>query len=83
MNLPVLWAETMLKGKLEKDPTKKIEDGFRAMVEPIDYGKRVTAGNTEWGEWLRDFREAKCPFYYNENDIEPFLYMCRNWELLS
>ena len=53
------------------------------MVEPIDYGKRVTAGNTEWGEWLRDFREAKCPFYYNENDIEPFLYMCRNWELLS
>ena len=82
MNLPVLWAGAMLSGTLE-DPTKPIEEGFMAMVEPIDYGKRVPTGKAEWGEWLRDFREAKCPFYYSEEDIEPFLYMCRNWEKLS
>ena len=83
MNLPVLWAETMLSKKLKADPTKPIEDGFMAMVEPIDYGKRVPTGRAEWGEWLRDFKEAKCLFYYNEKDIEPFLYMCRNWEKMS
>ena len=83
MNLPILWAETMLSGKLEEDLTKPIEEGFMAMVEPIDYGKRVPTGRAEWGEWLRDFREAKCPFYYNKEDIEPFLYMCRNWEKMS
>ena len=83
MNLPILWAEAMLTGKLDDDPTKPIEDGFMAMVEPIDYGKRVPTGKAEWGEWLRDFREAKCPFYYSRDDIEPFLYMCRNWEKMS
>ena len=83
MNLPILWAEAMLTGKLDDDPTKPIEDGFMAMVEPIDYGKRVPTGKAEWGEWLRDFREAKCPFYYSKDDIEPFLYMCRNWEKMS
>lgn len=55
----------------------------RVTVEPIDYGKRVPTGRAEWGEWLRDFRQAKCPFYYSEDDIEPFLYMCRNWEKMS
>lgn len=83
MNLIVLWAEAMLSGTLKKNPARAIKDGFTAMVEPIDYGKRVPTGRAEWGEWLRDFREAKCPFYYNKDDIEPFLYMCRNWEKMS
>lgn len=83
MNLPILWAETMLTGKLDYDPTKLIEKGFMAMVEPIDYGKRVITKKIEFGEWLRDFREAKCLFYYNKNDMEPFFYMCRNWEKMS
>lgn len=83
MNLPILWAETMLTGKLDYDPSKEIEEGFMAMVEPIDYGKRVSTGKAELGEWLRDFREVKCPFYYSKEDIEPFLFMCRNWKKMS
>ena len=83
MNLPIMWAGTMLSGKLEDDLKVMVEDDFMAMVEPIDYGKRVPTGKAELGEWLRDFKEAKCPFYYNKDDIEPFLYMCRNWEQLS
>lgn len=83
MNLPILWAQTMLKGKLEDDVVMPIEEGFMAMVEPIDYGKRVSVGRIEIGEWLRDFKEAKCTFYYSEDDIEPFLYMCRRWEMMS
>lgn len=83
MNLPILWAETMLTGELQTNPKKEIEEGFMAMVEPIDYGKRVPTKRAEWGEWLRDFKEAKCTFYYEKDDIEPFLYMCRNWERMS
>lgn len=83
MNLILLWAEVMLSGALKDNPTRQIEDGFTAMVEPIDYGKRVPTGRAEWGEWLQDFREANCPFYYSKDDIEPFLYMCRNWEKMS
>lgn len=83
MNLIILWCEAMLTGKLEKDWIVKIDDGFMAMVEPIDYGKRVKEGRAELGEWLKDFKEAKCTFYYNQDDIEPFLYMCHNWEKMS
>ena len=83
MNLPVLWAKTMIDGKLENDPTVKIENEFMAMVEPIDYGKRVVTGRASWGEWLRDFKQAKCLYYYSEDDIEPFLFMCKNWEKMS
>ena len=83
MNLPILWAKTTLSNRLDIDPAVKIEDGFTAMVEPIDYGKRVPTGRASLGEWLRDFRQTKCPFYYSEDDIEPFLFMCRNWEKMS
>ena len=63
MNLPVLWAEAMITGKLRDDIRNEVPDGFTAMVEPIDYGKRVKEGRAEWGEWLRDFKEAGCTFY--------------------
>lgn len=83
MNLPLLWAESMLSGELRTDARKEIPMNFTAMVEPIDYNKRVKEGRAEWGEWLKDFREAGCTFYYDKDDIEPFLYMCRNWEKLG
>lgn len=83
MNLPVLWAQAMLTGRVEPGAEKTVSEGFTAMVEPIDYGKRVTTGTIEPGEWLADFKRAGCPFYYSEDDIEPFLYVCRNWEYLS
>lgn len=83
MNLPVLWAQTMLGNPISSEVKKPIEGTFTAMVEPIDYGKRVVPGKTELGEWLKDFKESQCPFYYSKDDIEPFLFMCRNWEKLS
>ena len=83
MNLSVLWAEAMLTDSLPENMERKIPEDFMAMVEPIDYGKRVPTGRVEWGEWLRDFKEAECTFYYNKEDIEPFLFMCRNWEKMS
>lgn len=83
MNLPILWAQTMLSGSLPENSRKEIGENFNAMVEPIDYAKRVKGGLATVGEWLKDFKQAKCAFYYNEDDIEPFYECVRNWERLG
>ena len=50
------------------------------MVEPIDYEKRVRAGKVSMMEWAADFRNAKCTYYYNESDLEPYHEMCKAFE---
>lgn len=81
MNLPELWIEGMLKGKLP-DHAKKEFKPFTAMVEPIDYQKRVVERNMDVKRWVADVLGCKCLFYYNKNDLEPFLEMVRNNEKL-
>lgn len=83
MNLITLWSEAMLTKRLPDNSKKNVADNFMAMVEPIDYGKRVKTGKIELGTWLKDFKEANCTFYYSKEDSEPFMFMCRNWERLS
>ncbi len=81
MNLPELWIKGMLKGKLPDD-SKKTFEPFTAMVEPIDYQKRVIERNMDLKTWVSDLLDCKCPFYYNKNDLEPFFEMIRNNEKL-
>ena len=83
MNLPVLWGESMLAGKIPDNVYKTIPDHFMAMVEPIDYGKRVDTGKITPAEWIADFKDAKATFYYDEDDREPFFVMMKNWENLK
>ena len=83
MPLPVLWAEAMLTGKLPEGAYKDIPDGFTAMVEPIDYSKRVKGGKTTAAQWLYDFKRCECPFYYSKDDPEPFMEMLSHWEELG
>lgn len=78
MNLPVLWARTMLESKIPKDALKKIDIPFTAMVEPIDFQKRVIDRNYDLESWYRDFLNAKCKYYFNENDLKPFFTMLEN-----
>lgn len=82
MPLPVLWAKTMLTGRLE-DVYMEIPNGFTAMVEPIDYAKRVKGGKISAAEWLFDFKRCECPFYYSKNDPEPFYEMLSHWDELG
>lgn len=84
MPFPILWAEAMLSGSINQVwNTGVIPKKYMAMIEPVDYAKRVKTGKIELGEWLRDFKSTQCPFYYDEDDIEPFLEMVRNWEVYS
>ncbi len=83
MNLPFLWVEGMVNGKLPEDARKEIDKPFNAMVEPIDYGKRVDTKKITIGEWLSDFKEAKCLYYYSKDDLMPFYEMVNNWGILK
>lgn len=78
--LPYLWANAMLTGQA---PEQKIFEPFIAMVEPIDYGLRVDKGLCSMQEWLTDFKRAKCTYYYNEKDMEPWYVMIKNWDKLK
>lgn len=83
MPLPYIWVKGMLEGSIPDSALKKVPEGFTAMVEPIDYAKRIELGvSTPW-EWLADFKKANCGFYYSENDLEPFYEMVKNWDKLS
>lgn len=83
MSIPYLWAEATLSGVINDSWYKPIPDHYTAMVEPIDYGKRVIEGHTSLADWLIDFKNAGCTFYLSEKDPEPFYEMVRNWESLS
>ena len=83
MSLPVLWAKSMLSGKVDESDYKEIPEGFTAMVEPIDYAKRVKTGKCDLAQWLIDFKEAGCGFYYSKDDIEPWRVVVENWDQLG
>lgn len=84
MPLPVMWAESMLQGSISRDAMPdRIPDNFTAMIEPVDYAKRVEGGMTGLGQWMMDFKSTQCPFYYDKEDPEPFLEMVRNWRVFS
>ena len=78
--LPYLWAQAMLTGKA---PEQKQFEPFIAMVEPIDFGLRVDKGVCTLAEWLTDFKRAKCTYYYNELDMEPWNVVVKNWDKLK
>lgn len=79
MPLPNLWIKGMENGYID-DAARKTFEPFTSMSEIIDYGKRVDGGLCSIGEWLKDFREAKCLYIYDEDDIGPWEEACRNWE---
>lgn len=82
MNLPVLWGESMLSGRIG-DCRKEVPEGFKGIVEPIDYGKRVDAGKITPAQWLADFKDAAVTYYYDKEDPAPYYVMMENWERLK
>jgi len=70
----------MINGFID-DSDKKCFDEFMSMSEIIDYNKRVDSGMVPFPEWIKDFKEAKCTYYYNKDDIAPFEYVKYKLEL--
>lgn len=73
MNLPILWSKCMC-GECEFDAssfTKKIPRGFTALAELEDFRARVLKGNYSIFEWMKDFRNSTCRFYFGKGDTKP------------
>ena len=80
MFLPYAWCMSMRKGTIDDSILKHIDEPYNAMVEPIDFGKRVEEGLISMAEWLKDFKEAKCTYYYNSEDLAPYEALYSNWD---
>ena len=50
------------------------------MSEIIDYGKRVDSGKVRLAEWLKDFKEAECTYFYHKDDTESWEFVRDNWD---
>ena len=79
MPLDYLWVKGMGNGCIDPADRKEFEP-FTSMSEVIDYGKRVEGGMVTLAEWLKDFKEAKCTYIYNKNDIGPWENLQKDWE---
>lgn len=79
MPMSYLWVKSMLNGHIDDGDKKEFED-FTSMSEIIDYGKRVDSGKVSLAEWLKDFKEAKCTYYYNKDDLGPWEYVSDKWD---
>ena len=58
MNMPELWIKGMLEGGLPEN-SKKTFEPFTAMVEPIDFQKRVVERNMDLKEWVGQLLEDR------------------------
>ena len=79
MPLPNLWIKGMKNGRIDPSDRKDFEP-FTSMSEIIDYSKRVEGGICSIGEWLKDFREAKCLYIYDKDDQAPWEEACNHWD---
>ena len=66
MPLDYLWVKGMENGYIDPADRKEFEP-FTSMSEVIDYGKRVEGGMVSLAEWLRDFKDAKCVYIYDNS----------------
>lgn len=80
MPLAYYWILTTLTGKC---PEPIDFEPFDAMVETVDYSKRVEGGLCTFPEWLSDFKNAKCTYYYDDVDQKPWNLVVENWDKLK
>ncbi|MCF0257304.1 MAG: hypothetical protein HUK10_13645 [Bacteroides heparinolyticus] len=63
VNLSIIWAELLLKGKMPENIYCEMHLGFCGMVEPIDFAKRVKSGMMNLIDWMADFCHCDCLYY--------------------
>lgn len=83
MNLPYLWTVSMINKDIKRSYYKKINKPFTAMLEPVDYQKRVIERKYNVKKWIYDLLKCKCLYYYGKGeDLLPFYSMIENNNLL-
>lgn len=77
VNLPVIWAKSTLAGHLDVSDVKISKETFTAIQEFTDFKDSVLGGAVSVKQWLKDFKNCDCPFYYNKQDNAPFWSILR------
>lgn len=79
MPISYLWVKGMIEGKIDYLDIKEFEP-FTSISEVVDFGKRVDSGKISIAEWVKDFKEAKCTYFYNKDDMAPYEMLYTEWE---
>ena len=61
----------------------EVPEHFTAMIEPVDYAKRVESGMISAAQWLADFKDSNVTFYYDSEDFRPYYLMMENRSFYS
>lgn len=75
--IPEMWMKATLNDGFKYAPVK-VPEHFTAMIEPVDYAKRVESGMVTFAQWLSDFKTANVTFYFDPDDPKPYLTMMGN-----
>lgn len=75
MNLPYLWAVSMLNNEFAEKYYKYIPVPFTAIVELTDFKVRVLGRKISILQWLRELKRCKCRYYLNKKDMKPIIAM--------
>ena len=75
MNLPVLWAEGMITGKIPEDARKEVPDNYIALTEKMDFNLRVRKYHQiSFLQWLKEVKNADCLYVWDRHDLVPVFW---------
>lgn len=77
INLPVIWAKSILAGHMDLEGVVVQKESFTAMQEFTDFKDSVIGGQVSLWQWIKEARDCDCPFYYNKKDNKPFWSIMR------
>lgn len=74
VNLPILWAKSVLNGHIDASEIHLREQPFTAMNELADFRESVKSGTISFYKWYKQFCSCDVGFTFNKEDKAPFLY---------
>ena len=78
VNLPVIYAKSVLSGHLDITDVIIKNVPFTAMSEFSDFGESVKSGKVSLWQWFKDVRSCGTLFTYNKDDKKPFWCLIRD-----
>ena len=78
INLPIIYAKSVLAGHLDLTGVEIKNIPFTAMSEFSDFGESVKTGKVSLWQWFKDVRSCGCLFTYNKGDNKPFWCLIRS-----
>lgn len=72
VNMPLEWALSVLYGRVDESSIKLHNKPFYVMNEFMDFANHVLTGHVSVFNWIKDWRNSSCLYYYQKGDTFPF-----------